>query len=97
MVVREVAVDLGVELVHGAAERAQDAGRRRAGDAVAGVDRDRHRPRQRAVADDAGAVLGEDVHRRGAAAAARVVVGLHAPAQALDLLAVDRARRPGPS
>ena len=70
MVVREVAVDLRVHLVHGAAERAQDAGRRRARDAVAGVDGDRHRPLEPAVAHDARRVLGQDVHR-GAAAASR--------------------------
>jgi hypothetical protein len=57
VVVGEVAVDLRVQLVHGTAERAQDAGRGSAGDAVAGVDGDRHRPRQRAVADDARALL----------------------------------------
>ena len=87
----KLAVDLRIQLVHRAAERAQDAGRRRAGDAVAGIDRDRHRSRELAVGDDARAVLGEDVHRRRAAAALHVVIGFHAPTQSLDLLAVDRA------
>jgi hypothetical protein len=79
-----------VEVDHLAAERAQDGRRAGAGDAVAGVDDDLHRPRQPAVAGDAVAVLGHDVHRalrpgRG------VVLGLDAPAQALDVLAVDGA------
>ncbi len=91
VMVGEVAVDFRVELAHGAAERAQDARGGGAGDAVAGIDRHRHRPRQGAVGDDARAVLRQDVHRRRAAAPADDVVGLHPPAQALDLLAMDGA------
>jgi len=91
MVVREIAVDLRVQVDHLAAERTQDCRGARAGDAVAGVDDDPHRPRQPAVRGDAVRVLGDDVHRRDAPLAARVVLALDALAQPLDLLAVDRA------
>ena len=56
MVVGEVAVDLAEQLDHLAAEGAEDAGRRGAGDAVAGVDHDLHRAGQLDVRHDAVAV-----------------------------------------
>jgi hypothetical protein len=58
VVVGEVAVDLGVQVDHLAAQRAQDGRRGRTRDAVARIDHDLHRARQLAVADDAVAVLG---------------------------------------
>ena len=88
--VREVAVDLGVHLAHVAAQRTQHARRRRARDAVARIDHDLHRPRELGVAGDARGVFGPDVHLGAAALALRVVLGLDAPAQRLDLVAVDR-------
>ena len=92
MVVREVAVDLGVQLDHVAAERAQDAGRRRAREC-----RCPNRPRSSSAARACSRWRCGRVYsaRMSIAAerplAARVVLGLDAPAQALDLVAVDRA------
>ena len=56
MVIREVAVDLRIELTHVAAERAQDAGRRRAGNAVARVDGNLHPASELAIARRCGAL-----------------------------------------
>ena len=92
VVVREVAVDLGVQLGHVAAERAQDARRRRARDAVAGIDHDLHRraslqsPTMRCAVLGAGCPSSPTRPRP-----VHVVLGLDALAQALDLVAVDRA------
>ncbi len=91
VVVREVAVDRAVQVDDLAAQRLQDARGAGAGDAVAAVDHDLHRPREPAVADDAGAVLGRDVHARGAALRLDIVLGLDARAQLLDVVAVDGA------
>ena len=53
MMVREVAVDVAEELDDVAAEAPIQLGRERAGDAVAAIDGDAHRPRELDVAGDA--------------------------------------------
>src|SRR5207244_4754757 len=61
LVVGKITVDARVEVDHLVAERAQNAGPRRTGNAVARVDDDAHAPRLPAVAHDALRVLGHDV------------------------------------
>ncbi len=88
--VREVAVDVAEERGDRAAEAPEELRGVRAGDAVAAVDRDRHRPGEADVPDDALEVGGRDVVRAVGAGAAGEVAGFDPRAQRLDVGARQR-------
>jgi hypothetical protein len=90
VVVGEVAVHLAEQLDHLAAQAAEEFGGDAAGDAVAAIDDDLHRPRQLHVADDALDVVGAHIRRAQRAGAVGEIVLGDASAQALDHVAVER-------
>ena len=61
VVVRKIAIDLAEKLGHLAAQRAKNGWRRRAGNAVTGINHDLHRPRQFDARDNAVAVVFLDI------------------------------------
>ena len=93
MMVGKGAVDFAIQRRHFAAEAAEQLGRSCAGDTVAAVDGDVHRPREPDIAGDARQVRCAHIGRRVLARALGQVAALDARAQALDVRA--RQRHPG--
>ena len=91
VVVRKVAVDLGIQVDDVTAQGAQDGRGRCTRDAVAAVHHDLHRPRQLAVAGDAVGVFGADVHLGATPALGGVGLGFDARLELLNVVAVDGA------
>ena len=91
VVVGEVAIDLGVHLRHVAAQGAQHARGRCAGNAIAAIDDDFHGSLELAITRDACLVLGTDVHRGTAALGLHITFSFHALAQLLNIVTINGA------
>src|SRR5436190_10240732 len=90
MMVREASIDFAVELRHLAPEAAVKPRRQHAGDAVAAIDGDAHRPRELDVADDALDVRIEHVALALLAGPRLEIACLDTRAKPLYFIAVER-------